>query len=213
MSIDNLLTYRQLDDINIVRISGGEPTLLENLSDYCKRFKDKGIKVILQTNGTAPLSEYTDTKDIVDEIWVSFYGESAIHNFITMDNTYYRVRNNILSLCDDFKLTIQSPIFNEMQLASLFHEIHILNTDFDLGKHGVRLRLFALLNHGKCNFALPINEQIEILQDLPYRYPKTEITCSLDHTKCNYENKLVLKPDGTLFNCASHKHEMKLCKR
>ncbi len=201
-----------LDEIETVRISGGEPLLNPNLDDYIKFFKDNNIRIILQTNGTATLKEYP-ILDSIDEIWISFYGEPAIHNFITMDNTYYRVINNILTLQENYSLTIQSAIFNETQLASLLHEIFIFDTNFGLSDNKVKLRLFALLNHGRCNFALPIKEQQKIYNNLFYKYKNTELTCSLDSLKCDYENKLVLKPDGSLFNCASHKHGVVLCKK
>lgn len=211
IKVDDIPKLIDLDEIDVVRLSGGEPTLVSNLPDYIKLFKDNYIKVILQTNGSTPLYEYKQLD--IDEIWISFYGEAVIHNFITMDNTYYRVRNNILALMDDFDLTIQSSIFNETQFTSLLNEVRILNDDFGLSKNMVKLRLFALLNHGRCNFALPIEKQIDIYNDLYYTYKNTELTCSLDVKKCNYEGKLVMKPDGSLFNCASHKHGARLCKR
>lgn len=211
IKVDDIYKLVDLDEIDVVRLSGGEPTLVSNLPDYIKLFKNNYIKVILQTNGSAPLSEYKQLD--VDEIWMSFYGDVTIHNFITMNNKYYRVRNNILVLMDDFNLTIQSAVFNETQLVSLLNEIHILDGDFGLNKNKVKLRLFALLNQGRCNFALPIEEQINIYNNLYYKYQNTELTCSLDVKKCNYEDKLVMKPDGSVFKCASHKHGLQLCKR
>lgn len=206
----------QLDEIEVVRISGGEPFLNNNLDEYCKFFKNGNIKVVVQTNGTCSSSSslFNSASQFIDEFWISFYGNNYIHNFITMGNHYYTTKSFILSVIDKYPVVIQSPIFNETQLASLLHEIHRLKQEYDIVKKGgIKLRLFALLSQGRCNFALPIGEQICTYSNLFFNYKDVDITCSLDDSKCNYENKLVLKPDGSLFNCSSHKHGLKLCKK
>ena len=216
LSLDDIKRIVNIDEINVVRISGGESLLNNDLDSYCRFFKGNDVKVILQTNGTfSSLSnQFNNVYEFIDEIWISYYGNSDIHNFITGEKYYNITRHLLLSVYDDIKLTIQSPIFNEIQLQSLLYEIHNLEKTFNLSKYNAKLRLFALLNQGRCNFAMPIKKQIDIYNKL-YRlhYKNTEITCSLDPTKCNYENKLVLKPDGSLFNCASHKHGKQLCKK
>lgn len=202
-----------LDEIDVVRISGGEPTLVPNLIDYINFFYDRNVKVILQTNGTNKVD--SKTLDKLDEIWISLYGSTPIHNFITMElkSTYEdchsKVINSIKFLKEECnkKVVIQSPIFNNCQLVSVMNVVNEL--DFP----DIKLRLFALLNQGKCQFALDIDIQKKIYHNNKYIYDNVELTCSLDDTKCNYENKLVLKPDGSLFNCASHKHGMTLCKK
>lgn len=199
-----------LDEINVVRLSGGEPTILPNLQDYVKFFKDRDIKVILQTNG------WTDnfvSRDI-DEIWISLYGNEDFHDFITRpeeyrSSYYFNVINTIKVLSKrGYNLKIQSCIFSETQYWSL---LWLLKNK--LAEQDLSLRLFRLLNHGRCNFAYSLEKQLEIINDNIKMYNNIEITCSLDKDKCNYENKLVLKPDGSLFNCASYKHKSGLCKR
>jgi len=58
---------KQKDFIDGICITGGEPTILSNLPDFCKRVKEKGFLVKLDTNGTNPnvLKELIDKK-IVD---------------------------------------------------------------------------------------------------------------------------------------------------
>ncbi len=191
----------RLDEIEYVRISGGEPSLVNDLNEYIKFFYDRDIKIILQTNGIKKIDNKLMNK--LDEIWLSIYGKKDLHNFITGDTGSYEKAECYFG---ESITKIQSPVFNYPQIMSLFNNNDIF---------GMKFRLFALLNHGRCNFALPIKEQLNIIENFKglsiYKY--LEITCSLDNSKCNYENKLVLKPNGKLFNCASHKHDMKLCKK
>lgn len=215
IKVEDISKMVNLDEIQTVRLSGGEPMLDRNLDEYIKFFYDRGIRIIVQTNGTKTFSSILGNYIITyaDEVWFSFYGNETVHNFITMGNNFHMTMGSILSCSDNIDVTIQSPIFNETQLASLLHEIHQMDEGWNIAKRGVKLRLFTLLNHGRCNFALSGKEQMDIYNSLLYRYKKTEITCSLDTSKCNYDNKLVLKPNGSLFNCASHKHNMQLCQK
>ncbi len=215
IKIQDIPNLVNLDEIDIVRLSGGEPSLLYDLDSYIKFFKNHDIKVVLQTNGYNELSK--TTLRLVDEIWVSLYGNKYIHDFITQKRGVYNKVNqnlefysNYISEFSNTKIVIQSPIFNEKQLISLFCQ---MNTGLWNKNFNIELRLFALLNQGRCNYALSIGEQLKIINSLQYKYHVLNITCSLDPTKCNYENKLVLKPDGSLFNCASHKHGKTLCKK
>ncbi len=201
LTLDDISRSVDLDEVSIVRISGGEPTLLDDLPKYIRFFYDKGIKIVLQTNGTNRI----DNKifNMLDEVWLSIYGKESLHNFIVGDNNAYEKARWYFGA----SITkIQSPVFNYTQIMSLFNNNDIWMMNF---------RLFALLNHGRCNFALPIKEQSSIIDEFKglsiWKY--LELTCSLDNSKCNLDNKLVLKPDGTLINCASHKHGIKLCKR
>lgn len=203
-----------LDEIEVVRISGGEPSLLYDLSSYINFFKNEEIRVIVQTNAVEEIDK-TSLRNL-DELWISLYGNEYIHDFITgINDSYVKTNQNLLKY-DNYllefnnkaKIVIQSPIFNEKQLISIMCQMNTGKWNIGFDKE---LRLFALLNHGRCNFST--QNQLKIYESLIYKYHNTNITCSLDPTKCDYENKLVLKPDGSLFNCASHKHGMTLCKK
>lgn len=201
IKIKDIAKLVNLDEIGSVRISGGEPSLVPDLLEYIKFFKDRNIKMILQTNGTDSNIWHKN----IDEIWISLYGSEDIHDFITMKNIYSQVIETINALKDyTDNIVIQSPIFNDYQLWSVMRESDRLD---------LKLRLFALLNQGRCRFAFSIDEQKRIYHNNKETYNNVELTCSLDDKKCDYESKLVLKPDGSLFNCASHKHRMTLCKK
>ncbi len=215
IKIGDIPNLVNLDEINVVRLSGGEPSLLYDLDSYINFLKDHNTKVIVQTNGYNELSK--STLRLADEIWVSLYGNECIHDFIVQKRGVYNKVNENLEFYSNYisefskaKIVIQSPIFNEKQLISLSYQ---MNTGLWNKNFNTELRLFSLLNQGRCNYALSIDEQKKIFNLLQYKYHATNITCSLDPIKCDYESKLVLKPDGSLFNCASHKHGRMLCKR
>lgn len=209
IKIEDIPKLVNLDEIEIVRISGGEPLLNEDLLDYAKYFYDNDVRVVLQTNGTCQIKD--EIYYNVDEIWFSLYGNEVIHNSITMSKSYKDLIENIdYSSFNVEDIVIQSPVFNRLQIESVISEMEKISETIG---DDLKLRLFALLNQGRCNIALPLEEQIGIANKIKNRYSNIDITCSLDESKCNYENKLVLKPDGSLINCASHKHNKKLCKK
>ncbi len=191
-----------INDIEYVRISGGEPLLNKDLPCYINWFKENNVRIILQTNGTLIKSLNTELLSNINEFWISLYGGYDIHDFITCNVSYNKTLYFIKNIMEKNKVIIQSPVFNISQMKSLSVQMKELN---------LPLRLFSLLNHGKCTMALLIEEQIELAELMKDLYKKTVITCSLDKSKCNFENKLVLKPDGKLFNCASHKQNKILC--
>jgi pyruvate formate lyase activating enzyme len=48
------LINQELDQLTAVILSGGEPTLQEDLPEFCKRLCEIGIEIILETNGSRP---------------------------------------------------------------------------------------------------------------------------------------------------------------
>ena len=193
-----------VDDISVIRISGGEPTLQNDLSEYIKFFKYQNKKVILQTNGMNNLDN--DIIDNIDEIWVSLYGTEVIHDFITMRQGSFNITNRFIDRYKKCKhVVIQSPIFGFQQAVDV---VKIAES------HKVDIRLSALVNQGRCNFAKELWEQIWIANEIKeICHYKIILPCSLSNTRCEFDDKLVMKPDGSLFNCASHKQGMMLCKR
>lgn len=97
-----LLKLRQnLDFLDGVCITGGEPTLQEGLTEFCKKVKGLGLKVKLDTNGTNP--------GVIEELI-----ERGLIDYIAMDikaplveDRYREIsRNQNGSLINDLKRSI-----------------------------------------------------------------------------------------------------------
>ena len=68
-----------------VFITGGEPTLVPELSDVCKELKRNGIKVGVTTNGTI---SRTDFLPYIDRLGISIDGDKEKHDSLRGEGTY-----------------------------------------------------------------------------------------------------------------------------
>ncbi len=194
--LDNIKNI--IDIIDVVRLSGGEALLNKDLVEYVNYFYDRDIKIILQTNGSLDIPSEIYNK--IHQINLSIYSNEEVHNFITMNNCSFKRCCNIIE--DYSNITLCSPIFS---LTDSTNIIKLANS------YNLPVRFTSLLNHGRCNFAKPIEEQIDIFNTIK-KLGNIIPHCSLS-TICEQENKFVLKPDLTLLNCASNKQGLSLCKK
>lgn len=190
-----------LRKVDTVRISGGEPTELphDDLLDINTYFKSRGLKTILQTNGY----NYERCEEIfeaVDEIHVSLYGEQDIHEFITRTRRSFDYAKTVLQWYKN--ASIVTPLFNLQQV----HQVATIGE-----KLNVPVRITSLVNQGRCNIARPIEKQRADAHFLTHFFKNVELTCSLTDVPCQYEEKYVIKPDGSIMNCASTKQVIKTC--
>lgn len=182
-------------EINMVRISGGEPLAYYNLEPYLEILNNNNIYGVLQTNGHWHfIDRIKHTKPKFDEIWFSIYGLDH-DNFCNKKDALSAVLNS-MRYCKNkrYKIKIQSPIFDFETTKQ---------TKFIADEFKVPVRFTALLNHGRCDFALDIEEQKRIAEKVG-----GEITCSLSG-KCLIDSKWLIKPDMSVLRCASEKHGLK----
>ncbi len=70
---ERVLTAAKNERIKIIRLTGGEPTVLKSIDVFLRRAKDLGFFVIVNTNGTAlPEKRLHALKGLVDYIKISF---------------------------------------------------------------------------------------------------------------------------------------------
>ena len=70
---ERVLTAAKNERIKIIRLTGGEPTVLKSIDVFLRRAKDLGFSVIVNTNGTAlPEKRLQALKGLVDYIKISF---------------------------------------------------------------------------------------------------------------------------------------------
>lgn len=111
-----------------VVISGGEPTLHKDLPDLCKKIKDLGYSIKLDTNGTNPkmLKELIDNK-LVDYVAIDI--KSSKKKYDTATN----VKSDITSVEASVKLLMDSSVDYEFRSTVLPGIIDIEDMK-DIGK-------------------------------------------------------------------------------
>jgi len=187
-----------IDDIDVVRLSGGEPLLLPNLNEFVDYFYDRGIKVILYTNGSLPIPK--DIYHKLHKTYLSLYSDDRTQTFITKNGLSFG--DCIISIEEHPNVVLCSPMF------SLLNAVKVIGI---ARKYDLEVRFTALLNHGACNFALPIEEQIEAYELVRKQWDKIIPHCSLTG-ECDVDNKYLIMGDLTLKKCASTKHGISVCK-
>ena len=187
-----------IDDIDVVRLSGGEPTLLPNLNEFVDYFYDRGIKVILQTNGCIPIPDEIYNK--LHKIYLSLYSDKNTHDFITKNGLSYQ--NCIMTIEEYQNVVLCSPMF------SVLNAVKVITI---AKKYDLEVRFTALLNHGYCNFAFTIEEQKAAYELVRKQYDKIIPHCSLTG-ECEMDKKYVIMGDLSLTQCASTKHGTSVCK-
>lgn len=189
-----------IDEIDSVRISGGEALLNSDLIDYVNYFYDRGVKVILQTNGLMKIPP--DIYNKLHKIYLSLYSNNERQSFIT---------GNIFSYDACIKRIEQYS--NIVLCSPIFSLTDSLNLVVIAKKYDLPIRFTSLINHGRCDFAKPMKEQIETYDLVRKQWDKMIIPhCSL-MDECDMENKWVLRPDLTLLKCASNNQGKKGCKK
>lgn len=187
---------RYSGDYDVLKISGGEPTILMNINDYI----DIGLKnfdeVVLYTNAL----NITKTKPT--KYLISFYGNvfhpKIIVSDSNLDNVYLwrKIRANILYLKDEgYDVTLNSPIFSEKQIYDAVSFAYA----YDLP-----LRIVRMQKHGKASDidVLSIDEQMKIARRLESQFDNVYSTCSLlGEPRC--DKKLTIKPNGDKIRCTA----------
>jgi len=107
-------------------ISGGEPTLWPGLFDFCKKIKDLGFKVQLQTNGSNPDVLFKLIKsNIVDYIAMDIKGPLLRYPEITKSNIdIQKIKESALlvknsKLDKEFRTTIVPNLIKEKDIEQI----------------------------------------------------------------------------------------------
>ena len=67
MTIEHLVTQAKLSKVRLVEVTGGEPLIHSNTPALCEALLDEGLEVMVETNGSLPLSLLSPAvKKIVD---------------------------------------------------------------------------------------------------------------------------------------------------
>jgi len=116
--------------LDAVTISGGEPTLQENLQEFIQNIKSMGYKVKLDTNGTNPkLLKALINENLIDYIAMDIKStlDYSKYNFICGSTLNKKTFNNILK---SIKIIINSKVNHEFRTTAIrgIHHSYDINT-------------------------------------------------------------------------------------
>ena len=117
--------------LDAVCISGGEPTLRRELPDFCRRIKEKGYLVKLDTNGTNPAL----LKSLIDEGLIDYVAmdiKAPIEEYppllLSEEDTPHAVRESIALLLSgevpyEFRTTLVEEMIDRAGILRIGEEI------------------------------------------------------------------------------------------
>ena len=111
---ERVLTAAKNERIKIIRLTGGEPTVLKSIDVFLRRAKDLGFSIIVNTNGTAlPEKRLQALKGLVDCIKISFPApDEETMTRLTGNKTTWRRKWDALEQLE--KLGIRADILTVM---------------------------------------------------------------------------------------------------
>lgn len=129
LSEDEVLDFlkSRIGKIDGVVITGGEPTINNELPSFIKKIKDLGLLVKLDTNGTNPkMIEYLIDNSLVDYIAMDIKTNPLKYSVVT--NT----KNNIEDILDSVDIIKNSNI--EHEFRTTVYNIHTLDDLINIAK-------------------------------------------------------------------------------
>ena len=142
------LTKRQ-KIVDAVCITGGEPTLYNDLDTYFKLFKDMGFITKLDTNGTNPKM----VKKLVEEGLVDYVAMDVKNSFTSYNKT---IGKNNPSLIENIKETMNYLLSGKIDYefrTTLVNELHSEDDIIEISemiKGAKRYFLQKFVNSGEC---------------------------------------------------------------
>lgn len=119
-----------LDSIKVLRISGGEPFLSNNLLNLLEQIKDHNIEVTINTGlGVAParLKQFVKPLQAIKNltVWVSGENTGSAYEFVRYGNSYENFKNNIdLLTSNDINIKYWCTVSN----LSIFNFLDFVDT-------------------------------------------------------------------------------------
>lgn len=149
LSIDEAKEYlkQRKGLIDAVVISGGEPTLMNELPSLIKDIKEMGYLIKLDTNGTNPKV----LKALIEENLIDYIAMDIKNSFKKYHLTS-GAKINIFNIEESIKLIMQSGLDYEFRttLVSEFHTIDDINEIKEMIKGAKKYRLQKFIDNEGC---------------------------------------------------------------
>ncbi len=127
-TLNDILTFlkNRVGMLDAVVLSGGEATLYD-LSDFCKKIKELGFKIKLDTNGTNfTLIEKLTKEKLIDYMAIDFKAPKYKYKTITGINAYTKFINIIkylitINFTFELRTTVNSSLLDENDLNNMIN--------------------------------------------------------------------------------------------
>lgn len=131
LDFDEILSFlkKRQGVLDGVVISGGEPTLMDDLKSRIIKIKELGYLVKLDTNGSNP----DLLRELIDEKLIDYVAMDIKHSF----NKYYDIIVNRNINLDDIKESIEILMENKIDYEfriTLVKEYHDIDSIYEIGK-------------------------------------------------------------------------------
>ena len=131
LSFEDILSFlkKRLGVLDGVVISGGEPTLMDDLPEKIKKIKELGYLVKLDTNGSNPEM----LKELIDKKLIDYVAMDIKHS----PSKYYDVIKNKSISFDTIKESIEILMENKVDYEfriTLIKEYHDIDSIYEIGK-------------------------------------------------------------------------------
>lgn len=131
LSFEDIISFlkKRLGVLDGVVISGGEPTLMDDLPEKIKTIKELGYLVKLDTNGSNPEM----LKELIDKKLIDYVAMDIKHS----PSKYYDVIINKNIAFDDIKESIEILLENKVDYEfriTLIDEYHDIDSIYEIGK-------------------------------------------------------------------------------
>ena len=131
LSFDDILSFlrKRQGIMDGVVISGGEPTLMDDLPEKIKKIKELGYLVKLDTNGSNPEM----LRELINNKLIDYVAMDIKHSF----SKYYDVIINRSINLDDLKESIEILMENKIDFEfriTLIQEYHDIDSIYEIGK-------------------------------------------------------------------------------
>ena len=131
ISFDDILAFlnKRIGILDGVVISGGEPTMMDDLPERIKKIKELGYLVKLDTNGSNPEM----LRMLIENKLIDYVAMDIKHS----EKKYYDVIKNRNISFDDIKESIEILLENKVDYEfriTLIDEYHDLDSIYEIGK-------------------------------------------------------------------------------
>ena len=131
LNFEDILSFlkKRVGILDGVVVSGGEPTLMDDLPEKIKTIKELGYLVKLDTNGSNPEM----LKELIEKGLIDYVAMDIKHSF----SKYYDVIQNKMINLDDIKESIEILMENKVDYEfriTLIEEYHDKDSIYEIGK-------------------------------------------------------------------------------